>query len=261
MTTQLTIGDRYRILPNAQRAGACGSRVARYVGQEVTLMSLPDVDGDVMVRVEGTASGYPVETFVLPRYLEPVTVVQPSAAKGTGLAFGQLCTLTEEGVSHTQMRTNLTVTTTTPFVLMEDTADIDLEVRVAFVAPDRQKRYTYARPEFLIPTNPELDAFKAKVRDAVIREAERRDWCEEADEWLEELGLESRRAPLPRGLYAVVELQVREPRLGVPRVAVRREDGWIEVRTNGANPLTERAVRRLAARDDDGKIRVLFEGK
>lgn len=38
----------------------------------------------------------------------------------------------------------------------------------------------------------DLQAFRDKVRERLIDEAERRDWCSEADDWLESLGLERR---------------------------------------------------------------------
>jgi len=74
---------------------------------------------------------------------------------------------------------------------------------------DNATTHQYVRPEHLIPEgvstdNPELEAFKKKVRDAVIREAKAQGWCERTDSWLEELGLEPR-PQLPRAIGAVVE--------------------------------------------------------
>jgi hypothetical protein len=92
----------------------------------------------------------------------------------------------------------------------------------------------------------------------VIREAEVRGWCEDADIWLEELGLEGRRDVLPSGEFAMVEL-------GRPgAVAVRVEpNSWVEVLPEPPyrRALSEDTVRGEAARTESGEVKVLFNGR
>lgn len=57
--------------------------------------------------------------------------------------------------------------------------------------------------------NPELEAFKKKVRDAVIAEAKAQGWRSRTDGWLEELGLEPREK-LPKAIGTVVECKERD---------------------------------------------------
>jgi len=59
-------------------------------------------------------------------------------------------------------------------------------VTAGMEAENRQLRERAERAER------ELEAFRTKVRDRVIEEAERRGWCNETDTWLESIGLEPR---------------------------------------------------------------------
>lgn len=54
----------------------------------------------------------------------------------------------------------------------------------------------------------ELEAFRTKVRDAVIEEAERRGWCNETDDWLVSIGLEPRE-PREQDYYVHVSVSFR----------------------------------------------------
>lgn len=52
-----------------------------------------------------------------------------------------------------------------------------------------------------------LDEFKNLVRDRVIQEAEDRGWCDEVDNWLDDLGLPNRHGDMPTDSFAVVRLK------------------------------------------------------
>jgi hypothetical protein len=223
VTPEFKLGDKVKIV------SSCDGYHGLRIGETATIERLPQTDSDSyrLRREESRLYQYvPVDGF------------EALSTKETEIKVGDVVKIVNDGNDfglrhYFEIGSIVTVERVAPYVggsytlrgkvvwedetAETDTQSVKRESFEPFTAPEQDKALTaaLARAE---AAEKALEAFKDKVRTAVIEEAEEQGWCGEVDRWLGDLGLATRwPSDFPRNQHAVVKLSGG-------RIAIRKDD-------------------------------------